>query len=128
MSGDRNAIFKSITGYDLPESERKDSNQDADGESMEYVPNEKEREEIEKIDEYNASQASPYVKGQQLIVTNEKAYNREEPSLEAKAVGYWIKDDIVTVYDYIFYEDRWWIKTSPDKEWWVSERDLEVID
>lgn len=127
-SGDENAIFKSVTGYDLPESERKDSNQDAHGEPMEYVPSEKELKEMEKKDKYNSSQVSPYVKGQQLMVTIEKAYNREEPSLVAKVVGYWIKDDIITVYDYIFYEKRWWIKTDPDKEWWVSERDLEVID
>ncbi|MDU7115494.1 MAG: hypothetical protein E6315_07760, partial [Peptoniphilus harei] len=79
-------------------------------------------------DEYNSSQESPYVKGQQLVVTSDKANMRKEPSLEAKVVGYWIKDDVVTVYDYIFYEERWWIKTDPNKEWWVSEIDLKVID
>lgn len=83
-------------------------------------------EEIEE--ENNSNQESPYVKGQQLIVTGNKANIREEPSLEAKVVGYWIKEDVVTVYGYIFYEERWWIKTDPNKEWWVSERNLEIID
>lgn len=83
-------------------------------------------EEIKE--ENNSNQESPYVKGHQLIVTGEKANIREEPSLEAKVVGYWIKEDVVTVYDYIFYEERWWIKTDHDKEWWVSERNLKVID
>lgn len=113
---------------DNPNSAKPDEFEANDGEPMEYVPSEEEREEMERIDEYNSSQKSPYVKGQQLIVTSEKANLRNEPSLESKVVGYWIKDDVVTVYDYIFYEKRWWIKTDPNKEWWVSERDLEVID
>ena len=83
-------------------------------------------EEFEE--ENNSNQESPYVKGQQLIVTGEKANIRQEPSLEAKVVGYWIKEDEVTVYGYVFSEDRWWIKTDPNKEWWVSERNLEIID
>ncbi|MFR6598644.1 MAG: hypothetical protein ACLURU_03885 [Finegoldia magna] len=122
MSGDRNAIFKSITGYDLPESERKDSNQDADGEPMEYIPPE------DGMEESDENQKFPYKEGQKLLVVSEKAYNRAEPLLTGKKVGYWIKGDEVTVYDFTYFDDRWWIKTSPDKEWWVSERDLEVID
>lgn len=117
-----------IEYMDNPNSAKPDEFEANDGEPMEYVPSEEEREEMERIDEYNSSQKSPYVKGQQLIVTSEKANLRNEPSLESKVVGYWIKDDVVTVYDYIFYEKRWWIKTDPNKEWWVSERDLEVID
>ena len=113
---------------DNPNSAKPDDLEANDGEPMEYVPSEEELEEMEKIDEYNSSQESPYVKGQQLIVTSEKANLRNEPSLESKVVGYWIKDDVVTVYDYIFYEERWWIKTDPNKEWWVSERNLKVID
>lgn len=113
---------------DNPNSAKPDDFEANDDEPMEYVPSEEEREEMERIDEYNSSQKSPYVKGQQLIVTSEKANLRNEPSLESKVVGYWIKNDVVTVYDYIFYEERWWIKTDPNKEWWVSERDLEVID
>lgn len=113
---------------DNPNSAKPDEFEANDGEPMEYVPSEEEREEMEREEEYNSSQESPYVKGQQLIVTSEKANIRKEPYLEGKVVGYWIKDDIVTVYDYIFYEERWWIKTDPDKEWWVSERNLKVID
>lgn len=117
-----------IEYLDNPNSAKPDEFEVDDGEPMEYVPSEEELEEMERIDEYNSSQESPYVKGQQLIVTSEKANLRNEPSLESKVVGYWIKDDVVTVYDYIFYEDRWWIKTDPDKEWWVSDRNLKVID
>lgn len=113
---------------DNPNSAKPDEFEANDGEPMEYVPSEEEREEMEREEEYNSSQESPYVKGQQLIVTGEKANIRKEPYLEGKVVGYWIKDDVVTVYDYIFYEERWWIKTDPDKEWWVSERNLKVID
>lgn len=113
---------------DNPNSAKPDEFEANDGEPMEYVPSEEELEEMEREEEYNSSQESPYVKGQQLIVTGEKANIRKEPYLEGKVVGYWIKDDIVTVYDYIFYEERWWIKTDPNKEWWVSERNLKVID
>lgn len=97
-----------------------------DGEPMEYAPSEEELEEMEKIDEYNSSQVSPYKKGQKLTVISDKAYNRVEPSSSASIVGYWIKGDEITVYDYIFYEDKWWIKTSKDKEWWTSTEDLEI--
>lgn len=113
---------------DNPNSAKPDEFEANDGEPMEYVPSEEELEEMEREEEYNSSQESPYVKGQQLIVTSEKANIRKEPYLEGKVVGYWIKDDVVTVYDYIFYEERWWIKTDPNKEWWVSERNLKVID
>ncbi|OFO63162.1 hypothetical protein HMPREF3023_06360 [Peptoniphilus sp. HMSC075B08] len=113
---------------DNPNSAKPDEFEANDGEPMEYVPSEEELEEMERIDEYNSSQESPYVKGQELIVTGEKANIRKEPYLEGKVVGYWIKDDVVTVYDYIFYEERWWIKTDPNKEWWVSERDLKSLD
>ncbi|MBU5669579.1 hypothetical protein KQI68_06960 [Peptoniphilus sp. MSJ-1] len=97
-----------------------------DGKPMEYVPSDEELEEMEKLDEYNSSQVSPYKKGQKLTVISDKAYNRAEPSTSASIVGYWIKGDEITVYDYIFYEDKWWIKTSEDKEWWTSTDDLEV--
>lgn len=116
-----------IEYMDNPNSAKPDEFEANDGEPMEYVPSEEEREEMER-EEYNSSQESPYVKGQQLIVTGEKANIRKEPYLEGKVVGYWIKDDVVTVYDYIFYEERWWIKTDPDKEWWVSERNLKSLD
>ncbi|MEQ2401367.1 SH3 domain-containing protein [Peptoniphilus hominis (ex Hitch et al. 2025)] len=80
------------------------------------------------VEENISSQDSPYRKGQKLIVNSDKAYNRSEPQTNGKKVGYWIRGDEVTVYDFTYFDDRWWIKTSPDKEWWVSERDLEVID
>ncbi|MFR9276476.1 MAG: hypothetical protein ACLVK5_00015 [Peptoniphilus senegalensis] len=120
--------YSNNDSVDNPNSARPDEFEVDDGEPMEYVPSEEELEEMERIEEYNSSQVSPYVKGQQLIVTGEKANIRQEPSLESKVVGYWIKDDVVTVYDYIFYEERWWIKTDPNKEWWVSERNLEIVD
>lgn len=94
----------------------------SDGEPMEYIPPE------DGMEESDENQKFPYKEGQKLLVISDKAYNRAEPLLTGKKVGYWIKGDEVTVYDFTYFDDRWWIKTSPDKEWWVSERDLEVID
>ena len=107
---------------DNPNSAKPDEFEANDGEPMEYIPPE------DGIEESDENQKFPYKEGQKLLVISDKAYNRAEPLLTGKKVGYWIKGDEVTVYDFTYFDDRWWIKTSPDKEWWVSERDLEVID
>lgn len=119
---DRYVKDDEIEYLDNPNSAKPDEFEVDDGEPMEYIPPE---DDVEESDE---NQKFPYKEGQKLLVISDKAYNRAEPLLDGKIVGYWIKGDKVTVYDFTYFDDRWWIKTDPNKEWWVSERDLKVID
>lgn len=58
------------------------------------------------------------------IINVDKAIIYDKPGRNNKGVGYWIDRDQVIFYDVKKINGVYWVKTDPNKEWWVCEDDL----
>lgn len=114
---------------DNPNSAKPDEFEANDGDSNNESENESEEDFYEYQEGINyamrdLTEEELFSPGNYGIINVDKAIIYDKPGRNNKGVGYWIDRDQVIFYDVKNINGVYWVKTDPNKEWWVCEDDL----